>query len=117
MRSQGKGTADQESVYEQKKSVFKLYMRIWVTTVRQVRNQCEKNENRPVELKNIGLFFKRKGDSLYTFVPNDDLLNDARLRLAEINTENAPALPAEVNILVFNFEYRLLMLMMEKLSP
>jgi hypothetical protein len=50
-----------------------------------------------VELKHIGLFFKRKGDSLYTFVPNDDLLNDARLRLAEINTENTPALPAEVS--------------------
>jgi hypothetical protein len=49
-----------------------------------------------VELKHIGLFFKRKGDSLYTFVPNDDLLNDARLRLVDINTENTPALPAEV---------------------
>ena len=50
-----------------------------------------------MELKHIGLFFKRKGDSLYTFVPNDDLLNDARLRLADINTENTPALPAEVS--------------------
>jgi hypothetical protein len=49
-----------------------------------------------VELKHIGLFFKRKGDSLYTFVPNDDLLNDARLRLVDINTENTPALPAEI---------------------
>ena len=96
--SAGKTGGDQESIYEQKKSVFKLYMRIWVTAVRQVRSQCEKNENRPVELKHIGLFFKRKGDSLYTFVPNDELLNDARLHLADINTENAPALPAEVKL-------------------
>ena len=55
-----------------------------------------------MELKHLGLFYKRKGDSLYTFIPNDELLNDARLRLAEINTENAPTVPAEVRQRILN---------------
>jgi hypothetical protein len=37
-------------------------MRIWITAVRHVRQQCEKNEGKAVELRHIGLFFKRKGD-------------------------------------------------------
>lgn len=42
------------------------------------------------------MFYKHKGDTTYTYVPNDELLNDGRLRLAEINAENSPAVPAEV---------------------
>jgi hypothetical protein len=41
-------------------------------------------------------------------------MNDGRLHLAEINTENSPALPAEVTVLTFYWS-RLLMLMMENL--
>jgi hypothetical protein len=74
-------------------------MRIWITAARQVRQQCEKNEGKAVELRHIGLFFKRKGDSKYGYVPNEDLLNEGRLRLAEVNSENFPALPADVRLM------------------
>jgi hypothetical protein len=71
-------------------------MRIWITAARHVRTQCERNEGKAVELKQIGLFFKRKGENKYGYVPNNDLLEEGRLHLAEVNYENYPTLPADV---------------------
>ena len=92
------GHVDQSSLHEQKKTVFKLYMRIWITASRQVRTLCEKNEGRPVELKHIGFFYKKKDQNFFSFVPNSDLTYDAKLRIAEHNAENQPVLPAEVRV-------------------
>lgn len=78
---------DKEDLHDQKKQVFKLYMRIWITAARQIKSQCEKQEGRPVELKHIGIFIKSKGDN-YTYVPNEELLADGRLKLATVNNEN-----------------------------
>jgi hypothetical protein len=91
-----KNESDSAAIHEQKKSVFKLYMRIWITAARHVRTQCERNEGKAVELKHIGLFFKRKGENKYGYVPNNDLLEEGRLHLAEVNYENYPTLPADV---------------------
>ena len=89
-------------------------MRIWITAARHVRTQCERNEGKAVELKHIGLFFKRKGENKYGYVPNNDLLEEGRLHLAEVNYENYPTLPADVRESIsINFD-RLLKIAMEK---
>jgi hypothetical protein len=91
-------------------------MRIWITAARHVRTQCEKNEGKAVELKHIGLFFKRKNENKYGYVPNSELLEDGRLHIADINHENYPTLPAEVrSINKFILMYRLQKIVMEKL--
>lgn len=41
-----------------------------------------------MELKHIGIFIKNKGNNYYTYVPNEELLADGRLKLATVNNEN-----------------------------
>lgn len=72
-------------------------MRIWITCMRQIRNHCDRFEGRPIELKHIGLFYKINKDvSQYSYIPNEDLLLDGRLRLAQENDENKVSMPKEV---------------------
>lgn len=89
----------QESMFKQKKTVFKLYMRIWITCVRQIRNMCEKHEGKPVELRHIGVFFKPSDSNNFAFVPNEDLLYDAKIRVGTENEENFKKVPSYVRII------------------
>ena len=83
-----------ENLLDEKKELFKLYMRIWVCCMRQVRGHCERFERRPIEIKHIGLVFKDKG--ITTFVPLPELLADAKIHIGEPNDENQPTLPTKV---------------------
>lgn len=81
--SEGTDNEEVQVIQLQKKTVFKLYMRIWITCMRQIRNHCDRFEGRPIELKHIGLFYKlHKEGSQYSYIPNEDLLLDGRLRLS-----------------------------------
>lgn len=51
-----------------------------------------------MELKHIGLFYKGKDSNLFTFVPNEDLLLDAKLHLSGNAAENQPFLPRDVRL-------------------
>ena len=85
LRTDGKEVLS-ENLHDEKKELFKLYMRIWVCCMRQVRGHCERFERRPIEIKHLGLVFKDKG--ITTFVPLPELLADAKLHLSEPNDEN-----------------------------
>jgi hypothetical protein len=50
-----------------------------------------------MELKHIGLFYKAKDQNLYTFVPNEELMFDAKLHIGTVNSENQQTLPRDVS--------------------
>ena len=58
---------------------------------------CDKQEGRPIELKHIGVFYKVKDSDLYTFIPNEELMLDGKLHIANLNNENHNFLPSDVS--------------------
>lgn len=60
---------------------------------------CEKHEGKPVELRHIGVFFKPSDSNNFAFVPNEDLLYDAKIRVGTENEENFKKVPSYVRII------------------
>lgn len=68
--------------------------------MRQIRNNCDSNEGRQIELRHFGTFSKI--DGAFRFEPSDEFLSDTKLRLSE----NMASLPEIVRLLRFLFGFR-----------
>ena len=91
LRTEGK-EALSENLAEEKKDLFKLYMRIWVSCMRQVRGHCERFDSRPIEIRGLGHVFKDHKTQVTTFVPATALLEDAKVHIGEADSENQASL-------------------------
>lgn len=97
LRTEGKDTPLSENLLDEKKELFKLYMRIWVSCMRQVRGHCERFDCRPIEIRGVGHVYKDHKSQVTTFVPAKALLDDAKVHIAEADSENQPSLSAKVS--------------------
>jgi hypothetical protein len=86
-----------DNLQDEKKELFKLYMRIWVSCMRQVRGHCERFDSRPIEIRGIGHVYKDHKSQVTTFVPAKALLEDAKVHIGEADSENQASLSVKVS--------------------
>lgn len=87
LKTEGKDSLS-ENLVEEKKELFKLYMRIWVSCMRQVRGHCERFDSRPIEIRGLGHVYKDHKTQVTTFVPAKTLIEEAKVHIGEIDSEN-----------------------------